>query len=247
MSTTPPILAVVFDLDHTLFDRYGTLRKTAQDIFLERREWLSADISEKEAADVMIEADGKYITSGWKPVYAYWLEKGILALDSDGKPVANHEELFDFIWNYSFLRHAEKFPFAIPTLERLRKLGLKVGLLTNAANEEGIRRQRAKLEMLGLSDKFDEILISGEVGIQKPDRRIFDIMTDRIGIPAENMLYVGDHPINDVAGSKSAGYTPVWVSLRAEHGETAECEYRVKDVSEVVELVERRFQLTVDN
>ena len=238
--SSSPILAVVFDLDHTLFDRYATLRKTAHDLFLERREWISSDVSEKETADVMIEADGRYITSGWSAVYPHWLEKGILALDEKGEPVVSRAELFDFIWNISFLRHAEKFPFTIPTLQRLHEMGLKIGLITNAANEEGIRRQRAKLEMLGLSDKFDEILITGQVGIHKPNRGVFDIMKWRLDIPAENMLYVGDHPINDVEGSKNAGYTPVWVSLRAEYGETAECEYKVKDVSEVVEIVERK-------
>ncbi len=237
--SSSPIRAVVFDLDHTLFDRYATLRETVHDLFLERREWLSADISEKEAAAAVIEIDGKYIKSGWSALYSGWLEKGILALDGNGESVARKEELFDFVWNYSFLRHAVRFPFTIPTIDRLHELGLKVGLLTNAANEEGIRRQRAKLEMLGLSDKFDEILITGQVGIHKPNRGVFDIMKWRLDIPAENMLYVGDHPINDVEGSKNAGYTPVWVSLREEYGETADCEYKVKDVSEVVGIVER--------
>ncbi len=233
------IQAVVFDLDHTLYDRYETLKLVCHDFYAERREWFSDDITEEEAARIIIEADERCIIGGWSAILEFWNKNKLLKLNEKGESVAENEELFDFIWNYGFINHAVSYPFANPMLDELRGAGIKTGLLTNAAGEKGIIRQKAKLRLLGMQDKFDNILISGEVGIHKPCRTVFDIMKWRLGIPAENMMYVGDHPKNDVWGSKTAGYTPVWVRIREEVGETADCEYSVKDVSELHELIDR--------
>ena len=233
------IKAVIFDLDHTLFDRYETLRLVCHDFYAEKREWFSKDISEEKAAEIMIEGDARFIVDGWKPVLKFWMKKGLLALDKNGEPIAENQELFDFIWNYGFLKHAVKYPFANPMLDELREAGIIVGLITNASNEKGIIRQRAKLRLLDMENRFDNILISGEVGILKPCRTVFDIMKWRLGMKAENMLYVGDNPKNDVYGSRTAGYIPCWVRLRQEYGETSDSEYSVRDVSEIPSLVDR--------
>ncbi len=233
------IKAVIFDLDHTLFDRYETLKLVCHDFYIEKRHWFSKDIDEAEAAKIMIEADARYIVGGWTPIMKFWLDRGLLALDENGEPYVGQKELFDFIWNYGFVNHAVKYSFANPMLDELRDADIKTGLITNAAGEQGVIRQYSKLSLLDMQDKFDNILISGQVGIGKPCRTIFDIMKWRMGIPAENMLYVGDNPTNDVVGSKTAGYIPVWVRLRKEYGEVADCEYSVKDVSEIPSLVDR--------
>lgn len=233
------IKAVVFDLDHTLFDRYETIRLVCRDLYSEKREWFSDNIDVERAAEIMIEADGRCILGGWTPVLNFWLEKGLLKLSEDGNMLPGKQELFDFIWNYGFLKHAVAYPFANPMLDELRVAGIKTALLTNAGGEKGIIRQMAKLRLLEMENCFDNILISGQVGIHKPHRNIFDIMSWRLGIPAQNMLYVGDNPINDVFGSKMAGYTPVWVRLRDEYGETADCELSVKDVSEIPGIVDK--------
>ncbi|MBE6704466.1 MAG: HAD family hydrolase [Ruminococcaceae bacterium] len=233
------IKAVAFDLDHTLFDRYATLKLVSHDFFTEKREWLSQDMTEEKVADILIRADAVHIVQGWSAIHKYWMDSGLLANDKDGNPIADKKELFDYVWNYGFFKHAVKYPFTNPMLDELREAGYKVCLITNCAKEIGIRRQTAKLELLDMTDKFDEIIISGQVGIHKPHRNIFDIMSWRLGIPAQNMLYVGDHPINDVEGSKAAGYIPVWVRLREEYGESADCEYSVKDVSEIPALADR--------
>ena len=233
------IKGVVFDLDHTLFDRYETLKLVCHDFYTLKREWFSKNISEKEAAKVMIEADGRNIIKGWDKVLDFWNERGILAVLPNGNTVASKDEIIDFIWNYAFLENAVKYPFANGVLNELREAGYKVGLLTNASDNCGIRRQRAKLKMIDMENAFDEILITGEIGLEKPSREVFDIMTERMGIPAGNMLYVGDNPINDVMGSERAGYIPVWVSLRKEYGEECNCKFTVLDVSEIPDLIDK--------
>lgn len=233
------IKAVIFDLDHTLFDRYETLKLVCADLLLEKSEWFTDGISLEEAQRVIVDADAKHITGGWKPVLAYWKEQGILKLDSDGNIFAESDDIFDFIWNYGFLKHAVKYPFTIPMLDELRAAGIKTGLITNASGEKGIKRQQAKLALLDITERLDNILITGQVGIHKPERGVFDIMAQRLDLSPQNMLYVGDHPRNDVFASRHANYTPVWVRIREEVGEVCECEYSVKNVSEIPGLVDK--------
>jgi hypothetical protein len=61
----------------------------------------------------------------------------------------------------------------------------------------------------------------------------------REGIPAEELMYVGDHPINDIDGSRNAGYTPVWVKTTGYwcFEEIPRAEYEVETVAEIPDLV----------
>ena len=51
---------------------------------------------------------------------------------------------------------------------------------------------------------FDVVVVSGDIGIYKPDRRIFDEAIRRAGIENSQALYVGDHPVNDIQGALGA-------------------------------------------
>ena len=53
------------------------------------------------------------------------------------------------------------------------------------------------------------VLASGEVGVHKPDPGIFAVALDRMGVQAEESLYVGDNYWADVEGAQQACLTPV--------------------------------------
>jgi putative hydrolase of the HAD superfamily len=55
-------------------------------------------------------------------------------------------------------------------------------------------------------------VVSGEVGVGKPDPRIFDLALRLLGASPEEAVMVGDNPTRDVAGAKAAGVTAVWVN-----------------------------------
>jgi HAD superfamily hydrolase (TIGR01549 family) len=92
------------------------------------------------------------------------------------------------------------------TLTELRARGYELGLITNRTNVE---RFHELLDQIELWPYFDLILASGEVGISKPDPRIFFAALDRLGARAEESLYVGDNYWADVVGAKRAGIVPV--------------------------------------
>ena len=134
-----------------------------------------------------------------------------------------------------FKRVAVKYPFAIPTLEKIREMGYKTGLITNSDTHV----QERKLEMLGLYPYLDEIVISGAVGYRKPQKEIFQLMADKLGIETNEMMFVGDHPAFDVDGSRNAGCIPVWVKTTGTwiYPEIEKPELQVETVEEIPEIV----------
>ena len=90
------------------------------------------------------------------------------------------------------------------TLERLARRGFRLGVVSNADG-----RVRGLLEELGLARHFETIVDSHEVGVEKPDPRIFDVARAHFGVAADACIYVGDFPQVDVVGARRAGMTPV--------------------------------------
>lgn len=71
-------------------------------------------------------------------------------------------------------------------------------------------RLRALLERLDLANGFAAIVVSGEVGLEKPDPRIFGLACTRLRTAPARVLHVGDHAEADVAGARAAGCQAVW-------------------------------------
>jgi putative hydrolase of the HAD superfamily len=68
---------------------------------------------------------------------------------------------------------------------------------------------RGELHRVGLLGYFDPIVISGDYGFRKPDRRLFQFALDRVGVPAEEAVYVGNDMHRDIFGAREAGLTTV--------------------------------------
>ena len=90
-----------------------------------------------------------------------------------------------------------------------------LGIITNNSTAE----QHEKLRSLEIAHYFDTIVISEEVGLTKPDTRIFDIALERIGARAEESVFVGDSWQNDIQGAIRSGMAAVWFN-REERVET---------------------------
>lgn len=186
------IKAVIFDLDHTLFDRHATLRAIAP---MFRKYFDVADgVTDEEIAEKWIYSDDRYVYDGWKYIYEYLVESGIF------KTVPRFDDYRSFVFR-TFAKTAVKFDFALPMINGLKKNGLKVALITNGRHE----LQYSKLSLIGLRYVFDEIIVSGDVAVEKPDREIFLMMCEKLGVKPSECVYVGDNPYNDIGGAKGAG------------------------------------------
>lgn len=97
-------------------------------------------------------------------------------------------------------------PGLVAALEQLRGAGLVMGVISNADG-----RVVEYLERAGLSSYFRFVIDSHLVGIEKPDRRIFELGLEKAGVPAARALYAGDIYEIDVLGARQAGMGAVLI------------------------------------
>ncbi len=71
-----------------------------------------------------------------------------------------------------------------------------------------------QLGLIGITDYFDTVSWSEEMGFEKPDPRIFALVLERIGAGPEEAVYVGDSLAADVLGAEGAGITPIHADHR---------------------------------
>ena len=92
--------------------------------------------------------------------------------------------------------------------EAYEKVGSKyeVGIITNGFAET----QRLKIDRFNFKESARHIVISEDVGVMKPDPRIFDHSTELAGVNREEILYVGDSFTSDVVGGSKANWKVAW-------------------------------------
>ncbi|MDH6235893.1 HAD family hydrolase [Cryobacterium sp. CG_9.6] len=114
-----------------------------------------------------------------------------------------------------FLHYRESWRLhadSLPCLDELaaRIPGVRVGLITNG----DLTFQSAKVRGIGLSNRVEQVVASGELGYAKPDPRIFQHACSLFGVSPDATVYVGDRIHTDAIGAAEAGLTAVWLDRR---------------------------------
>ena len=95
---------------------------------------------------------------------------------------------------------------AIDLMKRFRSAGWKIGILSNGFTEVQYR----KIRNSGLNPYVDFIVLSDDIGINKPDVRIYRHAEKIAGTTAERCLMIGDNPDTDIAGAIAAGWHAIY-------------------------------------
>jgi putative hydrolase of the HAD superfamily len=93
------------------------------------------------------------------------------------------------------------------TLERLQADGLAMGLVSNISLLP--RLMRSDIERLGIGPFLEGSVFSSEIGVRKPDPRIFEEALRRIGARPDRTVFVGDRLYDDVSGAQAVGMRAV--------------------------------------
>jgi putative hydrolase of the HAD superfamily len=117
--------------------------------------------------------------------------------------------------------HISIDPQAVPVLSALKQ-NKTLGLVSNFDHPPHVRRL---LSDHGLEDCFDTVIISGEVGVKKPDPAIFAFGLEQTGLAPANVVYVGDTHA-DVAGAIAAGIRPVFLARSHNHTDSHALDYQ---------------------
>lgn len=111
----------------------------------------------------------------------------------------------------------------------------KLGIVSNFAIPECVDKL---IEKNGLTPFFDVIIVSGAVNKRKPSPEIFQRALDRLGVSAENAVFVGDTIDTDVVGAKNAGMKAIFIERRAQKEAEQACPNRtIKNLSELFEAI----------
>lgn len=182
----------LFDLDNTLVDRVAAHRRWAES-FAERYGLGAPGVA------FLCEADEDGFARREVVFAAAREEFGI-------------DEPVDALVRTYRVEYVDQFspdPGVTEAIVRLRGAGWRIGVVTN-----GPVSQHVKLERAGLTGLVDACCVSDEVGVAKPDRRIFDAAIERCGgrpNGAGPAWMVGDAPGPDIAGGLGAGLSTIWL------------------------------------
>ncbi len=147
------------------------------------------------------------------------LQRFMLPLTEAGMPDDEAEKVarrYDTLYLDYLARGKALMPGAIDLLRTIRDRGLRIGCLSNGFKEVQFR----KIRTAGLEPWIDLVVLSDDIGVNKPDRRIFEYAMERSGdTDPTHHLMIGDNPDTDIRGALSAGWHAVWYHPdRAFHG-----------------------------
>lgn len=97
-------------------------------------------------------------------------------------------------------------PGALALLERLRSVGLRCGVLSNGFKEVQYR----KMDVAGLTPYIDVTVLSDDIGVNKPDVRLYRYAMERAGVTdPSRCVMIGDNPATDIEGALCAGWDAI--------------------------------------
>lgn len=146
-----------------------------------------------------------------------WWKEVVHRVFSEVGMVDNFDRFFEEV--YDQFRDAQGwvlFPETLEVLQELKRLDLKLGVISNFDG-----RVYSVMKSLGILAFFETVTISSETGYCKPDRRIFQSAVQAIGVPADEILFVGDSLHDDVEAGQKAGLVSVLVDRQNRHASAA--------------------------
>ncbi len=230
------IEAIIFDVDGTLYNETDAKIKaellTAQFIS-EQSKYSMEEVYfayRQSKAEVINGFTGYSIRNDRKKWYHNTFKKLVISN-------ITAEQASDFYWRV-VLDNMETYPDLNLVIKTLAKK-YKLYVLTDELFDIQIK----KLNRLGLTDYFSEVVSSEIIGKTKPNSQLFDYIIRLIDKPVQNIAMVGDNPIADVKGANLAGVHSVWLKSGKYHyysySEDQKPEITIDSYLQLPELLER--------
>lgn len=230
------IKGIIFDLDNTLVDFMKMKRRAieaAVPAMIDAGLELSIDDAQKIINDIYLERGIEY-----QQVFDSFLQKVMNRID--------YKILASGIVAYRRAREAALIPYphVYSTLVQLSKMGLKLGILSDAPIKEAWLR----LAYMNFHHIFDAAVTFDETGERKPSPVPFRAILMKLGIEPHEALMVGDWVERDIVGASQIGMKTAF----AKYGDTFDtqshkADFELSDISELVSIVEKINSLEVNS
>ncbi|MFQ5951741.1 MAG: HAD family hydrolase [Candidatus Geothermarchaeales archaeon] len=221
--------AVLFDLGGTLI----RLGRSPEEVWRRILEEHGVRRSEGEIRRVSNDTLPGVIPSfGKMPPDEYWalwdgkVLRGLGVEDSEGALAREIHERFNAVLE------PEAYKDVLPTLDELRRRGIRLGMISNGYVEE----IETMLDMVGIpKEGFDVIVGVDTVGEAKPSPAVFRRALEEMDVDPGECIFVGDDARRDCEGALNMGITPYLV-VRDEKQDTDPRFRTISSLSEIIEL-----------
>jgi HAD superfamily hydrolase (TIGR01662 family) len=236
-----PIQAVLFDMFDTLMiieknhAFYSPSLKSAHQVLVNNgvdvKYAAFRDAYTKARDELYVKADMRLEEPHFNMRIANALEHLGYSFDANNKVVAEATNAFC----EGFMEYVRIDENAKSALEKLRGR-YTLGIVSNFAIPECVDKLLVKH---GLDKLFDVVVVSAAVNKRKPSPEIFQKALDKIGVTAENAVFVGDTADADIMGAKAAGMKTIFIERRLQKEAEQACPDRIiKSLNELTEAIE---------
>lgn len=231
--------AVIFDIDGTLVDHSMAIENGMEEFY--ERYFNGSSLELEKFKEIWEEEHDKHVEEFLDGKISFE-EQRILRVqgvfERAGREIDRDtaREYFDFYLD-AYERGWRLYPDVVDCLDSLDRYRLAV--LSNGDSSQ----QRRKLRDTGIEEYFEEVVVSGDIGIHKPDRRVFDEIIGKLGVDHGDAVYVGDNYDADFVGADGAGLVACLIDRELEvEVEFVGDNFKISSLSHLHDLLERSDQ-----
>lgn len=216
------IRAVFFDVGNTLLFPHPSVSEVVRQILADE-----GHVHDLAAIDALMPLVDEYYEDRYRTDDTFWTDEdetsqvwvGMYSLLCRRLGIADEPEriarrVYDEFGRVSRWR---AYADVEPAFRRLSARGLRLGIISNWD-----RRLSSLLEGLGLGEFLATVVSSAEVGLRKPDPRVFELACARLDVAPAEAAHVGDHHYADIVGASAVGMTPILIDRHATGASAAE-------------------------
>ncbi len=236
--------AAIFDFDGTLVDSYTPRKNTHKKVaafLLKPLGIKSSDANRRTMLQIISKIDIEMHQNKIYDRNLWWKEA---ATHYFGKTTEISESTLirasTLYWEL-IKKKSTVYPGVKSILRILKRRGIKLGLVSDTDGLKGMKTER--IEASGLRRFFDATVVSGEETIEvKPHSEPFALMSERLGIPAERCVSVGDNPETDVDGGLKLGMKVVIIRSKETRNVKDPQPYYLVDRKRLMNLIIRLLE-----
>lgn len=227
------IKAVIFDADDTIINHKECEKQALQYMFNHinkeyKNEYqnIFRPLDRKLWDDVM---NGKNsIPSERIPEYRFELFLKEINIEYDDYKKAN------VLYKEGFAKTSALTENAHETVKYLYDKGYRIYVITNGIPE----LQKPRIKSSTVASYISDIIVSGEVGVSKPDVKIFNILLEKTNLKSDEVIMIGDSLEKDVNGANNAHIKSIWYNPYNENNNTnIVFNYEIKNLIELKEIL----------
>ena len=231
------MIGLVFDVDDTLYEQIVPFENAYKSLFDMDIDMEQFYLLSRYYSDVKFEAS----RNGEMNMDEYHIYRIREAAKDLGVYLSDEEALNmqkEYKMNQQKLQMSD---ITISILDLAKKNNVKLGIITNGPS----KHQWYKVKALGVERWInkDNIVVSGDYDINKPDVRIFEIMQEKLQLPNDSLYYVGDSLENDIVGANNAGWKAIWINrYKKKLPENVDTYKIAENNDELFEIIKKIFE-----